>query len=195
MYKRIKSTMDFSFALILCVFLVGPMLLIGLAVFLEGRPIIFKQKRSGKDGRDFVIYKFRTMINKATADENEAYVSNLGKFLRRFGLDELPQIFNVLKGDMSFIGPRPLLTQYLPLYTKEEKNRFEVRPGLSGLAQVSGGNSLTWRQRLEKDIQYVDNISLGLDLKIFFKTLLLPIKRLKSSEKEFLPSAPFEGND
>lgn len=139
-----------------------------------GSPIIFKQERPGKNEKIFKLYKFRTMTDER--DENgellpdDVRLTKFGRMIRRTSLDELPEAFNILKGDMSVIGPRPLLVSYLPYYTEEERHRHDVRPGLSGLAQVSGRNNLGWDERLKTDIEYTKKISFILDVKIIFRT-------------------------
>lgn len=147
-----------------------------------GSPVLFKQQRPGLHGKPFYLYKFRTMTEER--DENGELLPDhlrltpFGKFLRKFSLDELPQLYNILKGDMSFVGPRPLLMKYLPYYTDREKKRHNVRPGITGLAQVSGRNNLGWDERLELDVKYVENYSFWLDIKIIFLT----IKKVLKSE-------------
>ncbi len=141
-----------------------------------GSPIIFKQQRPGKDEKIFNLYKFRTMTDER--DENgvllpdEIRLTKFGKILRSTSLDELPEVFNILKGEMSVIGPRPLLVQYLPRYNKQQKRRHEVRPGLSGWAQVNGRNTVSWEEKFDNDVWYVDNISFFLDVKIVFLTVI-----------------------
>jgi lipopolysaccharide/colanic/teichoic acid biosynthesis glycosyltransferase len=146
-----------------------------------GRPVLFRQVRPGRDGRPFVIYKFRTMrpSNRLDADyDHEAErLTALGRFLRATSLDELPELVNVLRGDMSLVGPRPLLAEYLPLYTPQQARRHLVRPGITGLAQVSGRNRLSWERRLALDVFYVDHQSLWLDLKILVRTLGVVLRR------------------
>ena len=157
--------------------ILSPILLIIyiLVIMLLGFPGIFKQERPGKDEKIFKLYKFRTMTNatdkKGKLLPDEKRLTGFGKFLRSTSLDELPELFNILKGDMSFIGPRPLLVEYLPYYTKKEHHRHDVRPGLTGLAQVSGSNSLKWDERFKMDLEYVKNVSLPLDTKIVFLTV------------------------
>lgn len=146
-----------------------------------GKPAIFTQERPGKDEKIFKLYKFRSMTDKR--DEkgellpDEVRLTAFGEKLRGTSLDELPELFNILKGDMSLIGPRPLLVGYLPYYTKREQLRHSVRPGLTGLAQVSGRNFIAWDDRLAKDVEYVENLSLLLDLKIFLKTVMVVFKK------------------
>ncbi len=140
-----------------------------------GTPVLFTQDRPGKDSKIFKLYKFRSMSNAKDKDGNllpdKERLNKFGRLLRSTSLDELPELFNMLKGDMSLIGPRPLLVKYLDHYNDYENRRHEVRPGLTGLAQVSGRNAATWKERFQKDIEYVDHISFGLDVKIFFLTI------------------------
>lgn len=152
------------------------MLLVTLAVrFRMGSPVLFRQQRPGKDGKPFDMLKFRTMKDDVDARGNPLpdaqRLTRLGRFLRKTSLDELPELFNVLRGDMSLVGPRPLLMQYLPLYTPEQARRHEVRPGITGWAQVNGRNNTTWEKRFEHDLWYVENLSALLDLKILFLTV------------------------
>lgn len=146
-----------------------------------GSPVIFKQKRPGKDGKVFELYKFRTMTDER--DENgdllpdEVRLTSFGKKLRSTSLDELPELFNILKGDMSVVGPRPLLVEYLPLYSKRQSHRHDVRPGLTGLAQVKGRNAIGWEERFEWDLRYVRGVSLGLDLYVLAETVKTVFKR------------------
>lgn len=140
-----------------------------------GSPVIFSQTRPGKEGKPFKLYKFRSMTNEKDEDGNllpdKERLTGFGRLLRATSLDELPEFFNMLKGDMSLIGPRPLLVKYLEHYNSFENRRHEVRPGLTGLAQVSGRNAATWKERFQKDVEYVDRVSFGLDVKIFFLTI------------------------
>lgn len=172
----LKRPMDFILSLIAIIALSPILLVVAALVRINlGSPVIFKQKRPGLNGKIFTLYKFRTMTDER--DENgellpdEVRLTKFGKFLRSTSIDELPELFNILKGDMSIVGPRPLLVQYLPLYDEQQKRRHEVRPGLTGLAQISGRNAISWEERFNLDIAYVDGISFTLDLKIFFKTI------------------------
>jgi len=144
-----------------------------------GSPVIFRQKRPGLNGKPFTIYKFRTMNDDRDAEGNllpdDKRITYLGKLLRKFSLDELPELWNVIKGDMSLVGPRPLLMEYLPYYTKRERIRHSVRPGITGLSQINGRNYLNWDERLEMDVQYVKKISFLLDIKIIFNSIILTI--------------------
>ena len=175
--------MDFVASLTVLIILSPLMALSAVLVKIsDGGSVLFKQRRPGKDGKIFTVYKFRTMSEK-TEDENGRELSDvermtkIGSFLRKTSLDELPQLFNVLKGDMSFIGPRPLLCEYLELYTPYQMRRHEVLPGISGLAQVNGRNAITWEKKFDYDVYYVDHMSFWLDLKIIFKTIKNTLKR------------------
>ncbi|CAK7035884.1 MAG: Undecaprenyl phosphate N,N'-diacetylbacillosamine 1-phosphate transferase [Eubacterium sp.] len=141
-----------------------------------GSPVIFKQKRPGKDEKIFTMYKFRTMTDardeKGKLLPDSVRLTTFGKMLRSTSLDELPELFNIFKGDMSVVGPRPLLVQYLPLYNEKQKRRHEVRPGLSGLAQVNGRNAITWEQKFDYDVEYVKKVSFALDVRIVIKTMI-----------------------
>lgn len=173
MYKINKRILDIIFSLILLValFPIFVVLYVGI-ILIMGSPAFFLQKRIGKNNKEFSIIKFRTMKAKNDIyDTDNKRVTRYGKFLRKFSLDELPQLINILKGDMSFIGPRPLISNYIPFYTERESLRHNVLPGMSGLAQVSGRSNLTWDKQFELDVQYVENISFLLDLKILCKTI------------------------
>jgi len=152
-----------------------------LALCLLGRPVFFFQERIGLHGRSFLIYKFRTMMDLRDSNGNllpdGLRTTRFGLFLRRLSLDELPQLFNVLKGDMSLVGPRPLISRYVPYYTPREMTRHDVRPGITGLAQISGRNLLPWQERLELDAHYAETHSLPLDLVILLKTVWFVVKR------------------
>jgi sugar transferase EpsL len=176
-----KRYLDF-FVIIPLIILSPLYLLIGLLVYFRiGSPVIFKQVRPGLQGKPFVLYKFRTMSNekdqngKLLPDANR--LTRLGKFLRSTSMDELPEVFNILKGDMSIVGPRPLLMRYLDRYTPEQTRRHEVKPGLTGWAQVNGRNAICWEERFELDVWYVDNWSFRLDIKIIGMTIWKVLKR------------------
>lgn len=162
----------------------------------QGRPVLFEQRRPGKDGRSFTMRKFRTMRVEAYPGEPDGDRLNaVGRFLRASSLDELPELWNVLVGDMSLVGPRPLLEQYLPLYSAEQARRHEVRPGLTGLAQVSGRNALTWPEKFALDVEYVDNLSFVNDVKILLGTVTQVLKRSGISAEGHATMAPFTGNE
>ena len=152
------------------------MLVLALLIINQmGRPVVFRQKRPGLGGQPFDLYKFRTMTDQRDSDgrllPDEKRLTGLGKFLRRFSLDELPQLFNVLKGELSFVGPRPLLMQYLERYSPEQARRHEVKPGITGWAQVNGRNALSWEGKFELDVWYVDHQSFWLDVQIIALTI------------------------
>ena len=160
-----------------------------------GSPVIFKQKRPGINEKIFTMYKFRTMIDKKDGDGNllpdKDRLTKFGRFLRSTSLDEIPELWNVLKGEMSLVGPRPLLVEYLSKYTEKEKKRHEVRPGITGFAQVNGRNNTTWEDRFKNDIYYVENISFSLDLKIIIKTFLKVIRKSDINQSEDVPMKNF----
>ena len=180
--KFVKRPMD-CFLATLCLLIFSPLMLI-LAILVRlflGSPVLFEQDRPGKDGKVFKLYKFRTMTDKR--DENgqlladEKRLTAFGKILRSSSLDELPELFNIIKGEMSLIGPRPLLVKYLPLYNEEQAKRHDVRPGLTGLAQSIGRNSLTWEEKFTYDVEYVDHISFWGDMSIIINTIKQVFKR------------------
>lgn len=197
--KYIKRPLDFFLSLC-AVLVLSPVLLILTvvgAVVMKGNPF-FTQLRPGKDEKIFRLIKFRTMTCETDADGNllpdEQRLTKYGKFLRSTSLDELPELFNILVGDMAVIGPRPLLVQYLPLYNERQKRRHEVRPGLSGLAQVNGRNSLTWEQKFEDDVFYVDHVTFLGDIKIILTTLLNVIQREGISQENNATMEFFTGS-
>ncbi|WP_086276489.1 undecaprenyl phosphate N,N'-diacetylbacillosamine 1-phosphate transferase [Campylobacter vicugnae] len=162
-----------------------------------GSPVIFTQSRPGKDEKIFKIYKFRSMSDAKDENGNllsdEIRLGEFGKKLRALSIDELPQLFNVLKGDMSFIGPRPLLIEYLPLYSNEQKRRHNVRPGITGLAQVNGRNAISWKEKFEFDTYYADNLNLILDIKIAIKTIQKVIKKDGVNKEGMATTEKFNG--
>lgn len=164
-----------------------------------GTPVIFTQARPGKNAKIFKIYKFRSMSDARDENGNllsdEVRLGEFGKRIRALSIDELPQLFNVLKGDMSFIGPRPLLVDYLPLYSKEQSRRHNVRPGITGLAQVNGRNAISWKQKFEFDTYYADNLSLNLDIKIAFLTIKKVIKKDGINKDGMVTTEKFSGNN
>lgn len=176
MQQRIKRVLEFIIALI-GVILASPILLI-VAILVKtklGSPILFRQQRVGLNGEIFEMVKFRTMRDTIDSEGNplpdEERLTKFGQLLRKTSLDELPELWNVLKGDMSLVGPRPLLVEYLPLYSKEQMKRHDVRPGITGYAQVNGRNNISWTKKFELDVYYVENFSLWLDVKILFQTV------------------------
>lgn len=200
MYKNFfKRFIDFLLAL-LGFLLLSPVFLlvcIGLCFANKGKPF-FVQHRPGKNERIFQIIKFKTMNDKKDAEGNllpdDQRLTAIGAFVRKTSLDEIPQLINVLKGDMSLIGPRPLLVQYLPLYNQEQKRRHEVRPGITGWAQVNGRNAISWQQKFEYDVWYVDNISFALDIRILFLTLKKVFIREGISQEGQVTMEVFKGN-
>lgn len=176
-----KRTFDLliSLFLLLCLSLV--VLVVAVLVRLKlGSPIIFKQQRPGLYGKPFYVYKFRTMTderdNKGKLLSDQVRLTRFGKFLRKYSLDELPQLINVVKGDISLVGPRPLLMEYLPLYTSEQAKRHDVKPGITGWAQVNGRNAITWEEKFKLDVWYVNNQSFLIDMKILFLTIIKVFK-------------------
>ncbi|HLF51190.1 sugar transferase [Flavobacterium sp.] len=200
MYKSyFKRTIDFIGALT-GLLLLSPLFLIvtvGLYFANQGKPFFF-QNRPGKNGNLFKIIKFKTMNDKKDTNGNllsdAIRLTKIGSFVRKTSLDELPQLLNVIKGDMSLIGPRPLLPQYLPLYNAFQNRRHEVKPGITGWAQVNGRNAISWNQKFAYDVWYVDHMSFGLDIKIIFKTLLKVVKSDGISSTESVTMEVFKGN-
>ncbi len=194
----IKTIFDKSLALLLIILFSPIYLIVSLLIlFKMGRPILFRQKRPGLNSEIFGIYKFRTMTNekdeKGELLPDDQRLVGVGKFIRSASLDELPQILNVLKGDMSFVGPRPLLIEYLPLYNDEQKRRQDVKPGITGWAQVNGRNAISWEQKFDYDVWYVDHQSFWLDIKILWMTFLKVVKRSDISSDTAVTMEKFEG--
>ena len=197
-FKRLIDFIIAFFALAI----VWPILLL-ISIWLhfanKGAGIFFLQERPGKDEKIFKIIKFKTMTDERGTDGNllpdKERLTKVGKFVRSTSIDELPQLINILKGDMSFIGPRPLLPQYLPLYNKEQARRHEVRPGITGWAQVNGRNAISWVRKFELDVWYVDHCSFFLDLKIFFLTIKKVFVREGISSDTSVTMEPFTGNN
>lgn len=198
MYKNyFKRVIDFTIVF-MALSVIWPFLLIiyiWLTIANKGAGAIFYQERPGKDEKIFKVMKFKSMTDERDADGNllpEAKrLTKVGAFIRKTSMDELPQLINVLKGDMALIGPRPLLPKYLPLYNEEQHRRHDVRPGITGWAQVNGRNNVTWTEKFKLDVWYVDNCSLLLDIKIIFMT----IKNVLSSKDIVLTTGPFTGNN
>lgn len=196
----LKRTFDFVFSLIGLLLLAVPMFLIALQIRRKlGAPILFKQQRPGLQGKPFQMIKFRTMRDAYDTNGNPLSdaerMTQFGKFLRSTSLDELPELWNVLKGDMSLVGPRPLLMEYLPLYNSRQYRRHEVRPGVTGWAQVNGRNALSWDQKFELDVWYVENRSLMLDLKILLLTVKKVIRRDGISASGEVTMSKFTGSE
>ena len=195
----IKRILDFIGALIMLIVLL-PLLLV-VTVWLhfanKGAGAFFTQERPGKDERIFKLYKFKSMTDERDAEGNllpdGERLTSVGRFIRKTSLDELPQLWNVLKGDMSFIGPRPLLVQYLPLYSASQRRRHEVRPGITGWAQVSGRNAISWERKFALDVWYVDHLSFRLDCIIIWRTVVKVLRREGISSASCDTMEPFEG--
>ena len=202
MYKLFfKRLLDFCISLIALI-CISPILLV-VTLWLhfanKGAGAFFLQERPGKDGKIFKVIKFKTMTDERDADGNllpdEKRLTKVGKFVRSTSIDELPQLFNVLKGDMALIGPRPLLVQYLPLYSKEQARRHEVRPGISGWAQCHGRNAISWTEKFKLDVWYVDHVSLLTDLKVIGITIMKVLKRADINEAGQATMEVFNGHN
>lgn len=189
-----KRTFDLISALLLLLILSLPLLILAVVQQIQlGRPIFFRQTRAGKDGRAFTILKFRTMREGTGSDANR--LTPWGQFLRSTSLDELPELWNVLKGEMSLVGPRPLPTSYLDRYSPEQARRHEVPPGITGWAQVNGRNGLTWKRQFELDLWYIEQRSFLLDLKILGLTILTVLRRNNIAEEGQATRSEFLGNE
>jgi len=201
LYERyFKRPLDIVLSGLALIILSPVFLIVGLLVrFKLGSPIFFKQRRPGKDGEIFSMYKFRSMTDEKDEEENllpdEERLPQFGKVLRSTSLDELPELWNIFKGDMSIVGPRPLLIQYLPLYNDFQKKRHNTRPGLTGLAQVNGRNNLSWDEKFKWDVRYINDITFTGDLKIIFKTIISVFKQEDISSETSATMEPFQGND
>jgi len=201
LYKRyFKRLFDFVIALVGLIIL-SPLLLIlwiGLSIANKGAGAFFLQERPGKGEKIFKVIKFKTMNDKRDENSNllpdSERLTTIGRWIRSLSLDEIPQLINVLKGDMSLIGPRPLLVQYLPLYNETQRRRHEVRPGMTGWAQVNGRNAINWQEKFAYDVWYVDHLSLSLDIKIFLKTVEKVFNREGINSQDNATMEPFKGN-
>jgi lipopolysaccharide/colanic/teichoic acid biosynthesis glycosyltransferase len=196
--KFMKNFLDRTIAAIALIIFSPIFVVVAIAIYFRlGRPIIFSQPRPGKDTRIFKFYKFRTMTDDKDSDGNllpdEKRLTPFGQFLRQTSLDEIPQIWNVLKGDMSFVGPRPLLIRYLERYTPEQARRHEIKPGITGLAQIKGRNAISWEEKFKLDVWYVDNWSLWLDLKIIFLTVFKVLQQEGITQEGYTTSEEFNG--
>lgn len=198
-YERfLKRPQDFLCALVGLIILSPVMLITAILVRIKlGSPVIFKQERPGLHGKVFILYKFRTMTDERDAEGNllpsNQRLTRFGKKLRSTSLDELPELLNILKGDMSIVGPRPLLVRYLPLYNEHQARRHEVRPGFTGLAQVNGRNAISWEEKFDWDVEYVDHISFLGDWKIIFRTVGTVLKREGISSNTSAVMEAFQG--
>ncbi|WP_139452407.1 undecaprenyl phosphate N,N'-diacetylbacillosamine 1-phosphate transferase [Campylobacter armoricus] len=200
MYKNgLKRVFDFFLALILLVIFLPFIILIAIILKIMQGSVFFKQARPGLNEKIFYIYKFKTMSDETDKNgellPDELRLKPFGKLVRSLSLDELPQLFNVLKGDMSFIGPRPLLVEYLPLYNQEQKKRHNVRPGITGWAQINGRNAISWEQKFKYDVEYVQNCSFLFDLKIFFMTIVKVLKRSGVNKEGTATTDKFNGHN
>lgn len=198
--KYVKRLLDILISLLAIIILLPVLFIITVAVRVKiGSPVLFMQERPGLNEKVFTLYKFRTMTNERDDSgellPNHIRLTKFGRLLRLTSCDELPELFNILKGDMSLIGPRPLLIEYLPLYNKEQKRRHCVRPGLSGLAQVNGRNAISWEEKFNYDIEYVENLSFLLDLKIMAKTIFKVFTREGVNKTESLIVERFRGTN
>lgn len=199
-YERyVKRPQDFLLALFSGLFLSPIIIIIAILVKVKlGSPVIFHQRRPGYIGRIFSLYKFRTMTNEKDDEgkllPDEQRLTKFGKFLRNTSLDELPELWNVIRGDMALVGPRPLLVKYLPLYNEEQRRRHEVRPGFTGYAQVHGRNAISWEEKFQKDVYYVDHISWILDWKIILKTIVVVVKKEGISSEASVTMEEFRGS-
>jgi sugar transferase EpsL len=187
-----KRCIDLSASIVLLLVFAPVMAVVACILRIKmGAPVLFRQVRPGRHGKPFVLCKFRTMSDGPGTDEDR--LTPFGALLRRTSLDELPQLWNVLKGEMSLVGPRPLLPRYMDRYSRRQARRHEVRPGLTGLAQISGRNAISWEDRLELDVRYVDGVSLGLDLRILLRTVRSVFRREGISEPGNATMSEFTG--
>lgn len=196
MGKMAKKGIDFVVAIIALILCTPIIIVAGIAILVaDGRPIFFVQRRPGLNGRIFRLFKFRTMRNPSAATETDKERTfALGAFLRKYSIDELPQLFNVIQGDLSLVGPRPLLEEYLPLYNEKQAKRHLVRPGITGWAQVNGRNTITWEQKFEYDVWYVENWSLWLDLKILLLTVKKVLRGADVDSSQAMTMEKFKGS-
>lgn len=200
MYQNFfKRLIDFIISFVALLVLSPILIIFAILIRIKlGAPIFFRQPRPGKDEKIFEILKFRTMTDERDNEGNllpdDVRLTKFGQFLRSTSIDELPELINILKGDMAVVGPRPLLVKYLPLYNEEQKRRHSVRPGLTGLAQVNGRNAITWEQKFEYDVEYVDNITFIGDCKIILQTALKVLQRKDISSQTSVTMEEFKGS-
>lgn len=200
MYRKyIKRLLDFILSLFAIIILSPVLLIVALLVRIKlGSPVIFKQKRPGLNEKIFTLYKFRTMTDAKDEQGNllpdEIRLTKFGELLRSTSLDELPELFNILKGDMSIVGPRPLLVRYLPLYNEHQKHRHDVRPGFTGYAQCNGRNAISWEEKFDLDVYYTKNLTLFMDIKIIIKTIKVVLFREGISSETSVTMEEFRGS-
>lgn len=199
LYGFSKRLFDLVFSLVLALLLLPLLVLLAVRVYIDlGSPALFRQQRPGLRGKPFTFYKFRTMNNRTDEDgrllSDDGRLTGFGRYLRRTSLDELPQLFNVIRGDMSLVGPRPLLMEYLDLYTDEQMRRHAVKPGITGWAQVNGRNAITWEEKFGLDLWYVDNRSFFLDLRIILLTVVRIIRKEGISQEGMATAEKFKGS-
>lgn len=199
-YLFVKYSLDRLIAMLLLIIISPIFLSVCIAVAISmGRPVFFRQDRGGYKNSVFSIYKLRTMTNERDASgkllPDDKRLTLLGRLIRKFSLDELPQLINIVKGEMSFIGPRPLFSSYIPLYSDYQKRRHDLKPGITGWAQVKGRNSLTWEEKFDKDIYYVEKCSLCLDIKILFLTVYHVLAAKDINQGESITMVEFKGNE
>ena len=200
MYRKyIKRLLDFILSLFAIIILSPVLLIVALLIRIKlGSPVIFKQKRPGLNEKIFTLYKFRTMTDAKDEQGNllpdEIRLTKFGKLLRSTSLDELPELFNTLKGDMSIVGPRPLLVRYLPLYNEHQKHRHDVRPGFTGYAQCNGRNAISWEEKFDLDVYYTKNLTLFMDIKIIIKTVKVVLFREGISSETSVTMEEFRGS-
>lgn len=195
----LKKIFDTVLALVLIIILMPFYVVISFYILIQsGKPILFRQLRPGYKGKLFYIYKFRTMSNERDVNgallPDEKRLTRIGQLMRRCSLDEIPQLFNVLKGDMSFVGPRPLLVEYLELYNAKQRKRHDILPGITGWAQVNGRNAISWNEKFEYDIWYVENYSFGLDMKILWITFFNVLRQKDINATDVTTMEKFKGN-
>lgn len=201
MYRAfIKPVLDFLLALMILVLVLPVFIITAILLFIQNNgKVFFYQERPGKDKKAFTIVKFKTMSDKKAADgsllPDKQRITQIGSWVRKLSIDELPQLINVIKGDMSLIGPRPLLFKYVPLYSKEQDRRHEVKPGITGWAQVNGRNAISWTRKFALDVYYVDHLSFVLDMKILWLTVIKILKREGVNQSEDRPMLPFDGTN
>ncbi len=199
MYKYIKRLLDLLLSLLAFIVLSPIMFIVAILVKIKlGSPVLFKQERPGLNGKIYTMYKFRTMKDAYDKDGNplpdEVRMTSFGKTLRATSLDELPELINIIKGDMSIVGPRPLLVKYLPLYNEHQKHRHDVRPGFTGWAQVNGRNSISWEEKFDLDVYYVNHYNLLMDIKIILKTIIVVVKHDDVSSETSVTMEEFRGS-